>query len=78
MSNDKVRFVWVLQDKNDGKWLPKHKGAAWTDDDLACDVVEQADSLAKFASALGCDEAVDTVTEALLRRARRLRKGDET
>ena len=112
MSDDKVRFVWVLQDRNDGKWMPKHKGAAWTDDDLrryefheredaeqaaqaygnavvvdhrldcfwseydmACDAVKQADSLAKFTSALGCDEAVDTVTEALLGYARRLRKG---
>lgn len=114
MSDDRVWRVWVLQDRNDGKWLPKHKGAAWTDDDLrryefheredaeqaaqaygnadvievpigctwseydeACDAVKQADATAKYAPKVGCDGAVDTVTEAMLRYARRLRRGDD-
>jgi len=58
VSNDRVRFVYCIQDKHDGKWLPHIKRAGWTDDDLRREEFLGKDEASDVAKAYGGAEVV--------------------
>lgn len=53
MSDSVVKCVWVLQDQSDGKWLPKKRDAAWTDDDLLREEFFDKEDAGKLKCAYG-------------------------